>query len=813
MQTKNKIIKLIIFFLIFVFINGNIQADEFDIEAKEITIDKKNNIVIGKGSVIVKDSDQRTIKADEIFYEKSKEFLTVKGSVRIFDNYKNVLKSDEATYDKTNEIITTYENSELILESGHKLKTNIIKYNTKEKIISSDEHSTFADTEGNIVKSNMFEYQIDKNLFSSIGKIEVIDKDKNKYFFKEFHADTKSKEMIGSDVSVLLDNKNFGLTEESDPRFVSNDIFVSENKSTLSKGIFTVCKIRGKDKCPPWSLNAKKIQHDKIKKTIYYDHAVLKFYGLPIFYFPKFFHPDPTVKRQSGFLPPLFTNSSTVGTGFGLPYFWAISNDKDLTFTTKTYSKENILFLNEYRQAFRNGFLTLDTSFTKGYKNTDSKKTDGSRNHIFAELDFAMSEDPSYESNLSLKIQRTSNDTYLKAHDINTGLVTSSNTNLENSFTYNFQKNSMYLDIMATTYEDLTETSGDRYEYILPNIVYGKTFFTEKFGTLDLKSDALYKNYETNKYTTILTNDIIWSPVNKITKGGFVNTLSGMIRNTNYDARNTKKYKNDETIHELSSVISYKSSLPMKKEIGRLSKTFSPNFMVRYAPGHMRDLGGDDVPLNYANLYSLNKTSEIEDGLSAILGIDYKINEKDESGNDREKLSFSIGQIFSRKENFDIPAKSSLNQKTSDVVGEFNYNFSELGNIDYKFSVDHNFQDLNYNEISTTLNFGKIDFNIDYLEQRKHIGSEHYVNTGVGLNLNDNNKLSFERKKNFKTDSTELYDISYQYQIDCLKAGLVFRREFYQDSDVDEKDTLMFQITFVPFGEIKTPSIIKKSEE
>ena len=233
----------------------------------------------------------------------------------------------------------------------------------------------FTDSEGNIITVEMFEYQIEKNLFSSIGNIKIIDKDKNKYFFKEFYADTKKKEMIGSEVSAILDKGNFGLTEESDPRFVSNDIYMSKNKSDLSKAIFTVCKNRGKDKCPPWSLQAKKITHDKTKKTIFYDHAVLKFYKLPIFYFPKFFHPDPSVKRKSGFLVPSFTDSTTVGTGFSLPYFWAISNDKDLTFTTKTYKNENILFLNEYRQAFRNGFLTLDTSYTEGYKNTSSKKT------------------------------------------------------------------------------------------------------------------------------------------------------------------------------------------------------------------------------------------------------------------------------------------------------------------------------------------------------------------------------------------------------------------------------------------------------
>ena len=45
------------------------------------------------------------------------------------------------------------------------------------------------------------------------------------------------------------------------------------------------------------------------------------------------------------------------------------------------------------------------------------------------------------------------------------------------------------------------------------------------------------------------------------------------------------------------------------------------------------------------------------------------------------------------------------------------YNFLNLGAINYKFSLDHNFNDLNYNEVSTNLNFGKVAFNLDYLEE------------------------------------------------------------------------------------------------
>ena len=246
----------------------------------------------------------------------------------------------------------------------------------------------------------------------------------------------------------------------------------------------------------------------------------------------------------------------------------------------------------------------------------------------------------------------------------------------------------------------------------------------------------------------------------------------------------------------------------MKKDNVGHANLFSPNFMIRYAPGHMLNLSGDDVNLKYSNLYSTNKTKLIEDGLSAILGFDFTINEKNESGNiGREKLSISMGQVFSNKENDDMPSKSSLDQKTSDVVGEINYNFSKIGKIDYKFSVDHNLNDINYSEISTSLNFSKFDFNLDYLEEQNHVGNEHYVQSGISLNFNEHNKLSFETKKNFKTESTELYDVSYQYMIDCLTAGLYYRREFYADSDIEERDTLMFKITFVPLTGVTTPSL------
>ena len=139
-----------------------------------------------------------------------------------------------------------------------------------------------------------------------------------------------------------------------------------------------------------------------------------------------------------------------------------------------------------------------------------------------------------------------------------------------------------------------------------------------------------------------------------------------MVNNTNYKARNTTDYKSEGTINELSGVLSFKSSLPMEKNGINYSETFSPTFMVRYAPGQMKNRRDDDVFLNYSNLYTLNKTGEIESGLSTILGFNYKLSEKVTNSSEKEKFSISMGQIFNQKKNEDLPVRSSLDQKMSD---------------------------------------------------------------------------------------------------------------------------------------------------
>ena len=94
-----------------------------------------------------------------------------------------------------------------------------------------------------------------------------------------------------------------------------------------------------------------------------------------------------------------------------------------------------------------------------------------------------------------------------------------------------------------------------------------------------------------------------------------------------------------------------------------------------------------------------------------------------------------------------------------------------------------------------------------YLEENNHIGNNSYFKSDIKLEINESNNLSFDLKKNLETDSTEFYNLSYNYINDCLKAGLVYRREFYKDRDVESSDTLLFNISLFPFGNVSLPTV------
>jgi lipopolysaccharide assembly outer membrane protein LptD (OstA) len=74
---------LIIFFIYFSKVSA---AENLDISARNISLDKKNNITIFENDVVVKDEYKNIIKSEYAIYNDNLKILEIKGNVSIITN-------------------------------------------------------------------------------------------------------------------------------------------------------------------------------------------------------------------------------------------------------------------------------------------------------------------------------------------------------------------------------------------------------------------------------------------------------------------------------------------------------------------------------------------------------------------------------------------------------------------------------------------------------------------------------------------------------------------------------------------------------
>ena len=717
-------------------------------------------------------------------------------------------KTEEATYDNDKKVFKSFGISNFETLNGYKVKTSDIFLDNKNGLISSQEKTIIEDRDNNKIYLNNFEYLREKNIFKSVGSIKIIDNLNNSYNFTQIYIDENEREIIGSDAKLYMNDRNFKFNDNNKPRVFANTINFKNNTSTFTKSNFTMCNYRKDDKCPPWELKASQMTHDKIKKTIYYDNVVIKLYNLPIFYLPKLSHPDPTVKRRSGFLVPSYSDTRNLGSGVDVPYFWALGKDRDLTINNKLFASEHPLFLGEYRQAFKESNMTLDFGYTEGFKRSSKTKKSGDKSHIFANFLKNFDSSDNINNNLEVNLQHVSNKKYLKLYKIDSKLVDYETEVLENYLDFsriNEEKNT-FLSINASTYRTLADTYNDKYEYILPEVNYEKQLFNSKYGYGNFDSNLKVQNFDTNKYKKFLTNNFDWTIDRPFSEKFYTGKLLTKLKNINYEAKNVKGFKSNTT-NELFGAVGYLASLDLYKSKNRESDhLLKPKMMFKYAPNYMRKEDGE-FNLVRKNLFSLDRLESdhnFEAGTNLTVGLDYEID------NEINKTTFSIGQIINeKKNNKNMPDTSSLDKRFSEVVGNFRYENNKKFLFNYDYSINQNYKKISYNDLSMEYDNNDMNFKFNYLEEEKKSEKNEYFKSVFEYKKSDNGIFTFSNKRNLITDSSEFYNLSYEYINDCLRAGIFYRREFYNDSELEPENSLMFKVTLSTFGSVNSPSFGK----
>lgn len=220
-----------------------------------------------------------------------------------------LLNADELVYDSKNNRIIARGNVE-VYYNNYVLTADQVIYDQSANTVQAQGNAKLVEPNGNIVR----------------GEILTATQDFRDAYVQHLSIVTKDETRIAGERLVRKDG----------------------NISEFEKAKFTPCKSDG-SRPPLWCISAGRIVHDQQAAKITYQDAQFELFGVPILYMPYFQHSDPSVKRQTGFLIPEFHQSTTLGFGSEVPYYFALSPYYDFTFHPTYWSQHGVLWQGDWR--------------------------------------------------------------------------------------------------------------------------------------------------------------------------------------------------------------------------------------------------------------------------------------------------------------------------------------------------------------------------------------------------------------------------------------------------------------------------------
>jgi LPS-assembly protein len=724
--------------------------------------------------------------------------------------------ANKLTYSQDNNIIEATGNVVAKNQEGKQISSDKIIYNKKTQQLSTFGNSKFSDEKVGTLSAESFEYNLEKKIISAEKKVKFEDKEKNIYYFSKLNADDKFDEIIGYDINADLNKQNLKsgdkFNEFIEPRFSGKSASIKNNITIVKDARFTTCKKTNEtDGCAYWNLNAGELIHNKEQKKITYKHASLDLNNVPVLYLPYFAHPDPTVKRESGFLPPTLANlGGDIGSTLKIPYFYPVSQSADFTVSPVYYFKQHPLLLGEYREKFKNGDISFEGGFTQGYKEVTTTKTDGSRHHLYGNLNLIFSDKILDQTILNAKVQQVNNPTYLRVNKINStndgfkkNLIKEDDTKLTNEINLNSFGKTENFNIKAATFRDISVTkNSDQYSYLLPELSYSKY---DLFNDNNLTLNSIFKsqNTNTNQNKSTFINNLDYSTQE------FYNNNLGIgykfltkINNINYYS--DYKTPNQNLNSQINPVVGFDTSVPFAKISKDTEQYIVPRILTRYAPGKMTNATTNDTTLNTDNIFSMSRMNSdelIEKNLSFNLGADWIWQEKKTNNKEPEKATISIGQVIKLNKDLDMPTKSSLQKSNSDIVSKINYLSPKNFDITLKSTFDNQLNHVYYNDFTLKKNFTSSEVNFNFYEKNSHIGNERYAKANLVSYITDSTKLKIESDRNLKTDLTNSHKLGIENENECIRYGFYLQKNYSSDKDLKPATSVYLGVTLLPFGE------------
>ena len=576
-----------------------------------------------------------------------------------------------------------------------------------------------------------------------------------------------------------------------------------EDRTVLERAVFTRCEScpEHPDRPPIWQIKSGKVTRDVSTEIVEYEDAMFEMFGVPIFYTPYFYHPDPTIDRKSGILTPIIGSSTELGAQLTLPLYVVLDETSDFTFSPRITSKEGAVFGGEYRKRFDNG--TFDTTGSITYVDEvdiGNRKTGAEefRGHIQSAGRFDVGR--GFESGFDLN--RASDDTYLQRYDISSGDVLTSDLYLRGIR----GRHAASVEFFAFQSLRQNDKDGDT-PFVLPLASYSTSAEPSVGGRLDGTLSAVALQRTSGRDTRRLSLEGDWG-ADHIGQFGDLMTFGLHLRGDGYmisEAQSTDitAVNDDEFTGRIWPMASLMWRLPMVKQEGRLMQTVEPVVQVIASPG-----GGnpDAIPnedsqsfeFSEANLFERNRFvgfDRIESGSRVNYGLRLGLH-----GEGGGRTDLIIGQSIRLNQTSSANVGTGLEDRFSDFVGRLSIAPSELVNYSLRFRFDADGPTVERHEHLIEAGDARYRLKLGYVSQAAigggvAIGDVEELNMEASAAVADSWKMFGAYRHDLTRSGGSLRaEIGLQYLDECFDFQIGAVRDFTSDRDIEASTSVFVRV-------------------
>ena len=694
-----------------------------------------------------------------------------------FEDLPALISADTVTYDETLGVVTASGNVE-ISQGERVLLADSVSYNLRNEVVSASGNVTLLEPTGD-------------TLFADF--VELTD-DLREGFIK--------------DIRVLLSDRS-RLAAASAQRS-------GGNRSELRKAVFSPCDLCSEDpsKAPLWQIKADRVVHDQEDQTISYEDAWLEFFGVPVAYTPYFEHPDPTVERKSGFIAPTVGSSDTLGATAQVPYYWAISPDRDVTFAPIFTTKQNVVLAGQYRQLLKDGSLEIEGSGTIADRidSGGGRDEDVVRGHVDSVGRFDINETWRWGFDLN----RATDDTYLRLYNFD-----NERTLTTSAFVEGFRGRN-YIAVNNFLFQGLREfDDDDEAPIIIPQLDYN--FVSEPgnaggFYTLDVNVLNLVRieGRESHRLSVRGGWELPYtSPLGDVYK------LSASVQGDGYlvegfdparpddvnpttstDSRLTGRAFPQLALQWRYPWVSNRESFSQVIEpiVQGVVSPFDPN------PNEIPNEDSQDFEFDDTNLFSLNRFTgldRVDPGPRVDYGLQWSLI------GDLGQTSAFVGQSYRLRKDDEFRPGSGLDDNFSDYVGRLQIQPDEYIDVLYRFRIDKDDLTTERNELDLSLGPPALRLQLGYLDFSPEADEDEFVGREE-LNLRLSSRLSeywsafAAHRRDLAAGASLSTQIGLTYADECFLIETVASRDFFSDREIEPEDSIFVRVVFKHLGQLGT---------